>query len=396
MTSNFWLCLLFGCVAFATLNGCTTAKPGPAAPEAQQTLDPQPSTIPIPRESADVQTTDSPSQKNTASKPRVVDPANAATETALTVQPPKTSKLTAPTNKPTRPALPILPPVLDIKAIQKTGNLQNTALTEISGFSASKDWPGVIYAINDSGNAAKLYAISESGKHLGEWTIEGRNRDWEDLTSIALGGKNYVVIGDTGDNLNVHKTNTLYFIREPVPGSTTNQRLKPHMSISFAYEDGPRNVEAFAIHDTTLYLISKEPIVTAGTQPSRLYSLNIPTIQPANNLIARFLTTLPPVRQSLEAKLAASFVGVDLNHPTALDIDPNGRTAYLLSYRQVLRYQRLPEQSWAQAFQTSGKQIHFHQLGQAEALALAPGRAVFITSENPAAPVWAIPVGQYQ
>ncbi len=397
MTSNFWLSLLIGSVAFTTLNGCTTAKPDPAPlpPVTQQV--PDTSLSPEPKESADVQLTQSTPEKTTTSEPLVVEPAKekikVPTETAPSIPPPNTSKPTAPANNPIRPALP---PVLDIKSIQKTGNLQNSALTEISGFSASKDWPGVIYAINDSGNAAKLYAISESGRDLGEWKIDGRNRDWEDLASITLDGTHYVVIGDTGDNLNVHKTNTLYFIREPVPGSAATQSLKPHMSLSFVYEDGPRNVEAFAVHDKTLYLISKEPIAASGTQPSRLYSLDIPTTQPSNNLTARFLTTLPPVSPSLEAKLAASFVGVDLNHPTALDIDPNGRTAYLLSYRQVLRYQRLPEQSWAQAFQASGKRIHFHQLGQAEALALAPGRAVFITSENPAAPVWAIPVKQYQ
>lgn len=396
MTSNFWLSLLIGLAALSTLNGCATAKPDPTrqpsvtqqAPDTERSAEPQ--------ESVDLEIPNRKPERTTTSPPLEVETAKAPPKPTRTDQPLSASKSVIPENLPSKPARPALPPALDIRSIQKTGSLQNSALTEISGFSASKDWPGVIYAINDSGNAAKLYAISESGKDLGEWNIEGRNRDWEDLASVTLDGQNYVVIGDTGDNLNVHKTNTLYFIREPVPGRNTTQSLKPHMSVSFVYDDGPRNVEAFAIHDKTLYLISKEPITSSGTQPSRLYSLDIPATQPSKNLTARYLTTLPPVRQSLDAKLAASFVGVDLNHPTALDIDPNGRIAYLLSYRQVLRYNRLPEQSWAQAFQASGTRIHFHQLGQAEALALAPGRAVFITSENPAAPVWAIPVKQYQ
>ena len=396
MTPNFWLSLLIALFAFSTLNGCTSAKPGPAPlpPITEQAPDVPRSSEP--KEPTDLKIPDSSPETTITSQPLVVQTAKAPLEPTSTDQSLSPSKPVTPENTLSKPVRPVLPPALDIKSIQKTGNLQNSALTEISGFSASKDWPGVIYAINDSGNSAKLFAISESGKDLGEWRINARNRDWEELASITLDGQHYVVIGDTGDNLKVHRTNTLYFIREPVPGSKATQPLKPHMSISFVYEDGPRNVEAFAVHDKTLYLISKEPITASGTQPSRLYSLDIPVTQPSNTLTARFLTTLPPVRQSLEAKLAASFVGVDLNHPTALDIDPNGRTAYLLSYRQVLRYQRLPEQSWAQTFQTSGTRMHFHQLGQAEALALAPGRAVFITSENPAAPVWAIPVKQYQ
>lgn len=396
MTSNFWLSLVLGFAAIVTLNGCASKKATPAVipPLAQQAPDTQ-AVNETKDEAANVKFPASSPEKPTPAELPAVEPEKAPPKPAPAAQPLNTTPSDGPKNPPSVPA-PTLPPVLDIKRAQKTGNLQNSALMEISGFSASKDWPGVIYAINDSGNAATLYAISESGKHLGEWAIDGRNRDWEDLASITLDGKHYVVIGDTGDNLNVHKTNTLYFIREPVPGDAANQPLKPHMSVTFVYEDGPRNVEAFAVHGNTLYLISKEPLAASGTQPSRLYSLEIPTTQPSKNLTARFLTTLPPVSPSLEAKLAASFVGVDLNHPTALDIDPNGRTAYLLSYRQVLRYQRLPEQSWAQAFQTSGKRIHFHQLGQAEALTLAPGRAVFITSENPAAPVWAIPVTQYQ
>lgn len=399
MTSSHLIRQLLGSIALVTLCACAAKKPVlPESPAPEDTQVPTQTSETTPE---DRSLNESPTSTDPASNPatppiskEITTPwPTARQEPSLTV--PSKSESVAPvtTSPPTQPDLPEL---LNIQATGKTGNLQNRELTETSGFVASKDWPGVIYAINDSGNTASLYALSESGIHLGQWPIAGRNRDWEDLASISLGSKNYVVIGDTGDNLNVHKSNTLYFVREPVPDSDSSETLKPHWVVKFIYEDGPRNVEAFAIHNRTVYLISKERVTAAGTQASRLYSLEIPESQPKNTLTARFLTQLPQPRPSLEAKLAASLVGVDLNHPTALDFDANGRSAYLLTYREVRRYDRLKGQSWTEAFQAPGKRIHFHQLGQAEALTLVAGRAVFITSEKRAAPLWAIPVKAHQ
>jgi hypothetical protein len=285
-----------------------------------------------------------------------------------------------------------LPKPLIVDKITRTGNLENPRLSEVSGMVASRNSPGVLYAINDSGDSATLYAFSEKGQHIAQWLIKARNKDWEDLDSIELNNQNYILIGDTGDNLKINRKGTFYLIAEPLPARLPDESLAPYMTIDFVYEDGPRNVEAFAVHGTTIYLISKEPLSSRGATASRLYALEIPLVQPSNTLTAKFITELPKPRASFESKLAASFVGVDLDHVTAMDMTASGRSAYLLTYRQIQRIDRASDESWSTAFQRRGKPIHTHNLGQAEALAIAPGRSVFVTAERKGAPLLSIPI----
>jgi len=293
-----------------------------------------------------------------------------------------------------------IPDIQTVTRIGRTGVIRNKQLLEASGFTASRNFPGVLYSINDSGNSPTLYAMSESGRHLKEWSINGaKNRDWEDLASVTLNGRNYIAIADTGDNLKIRRTSRIYLIPEPeidqfgtgLEAVRTKSYLSAAMRIDFKFEDGTRNVEAIASVGRTIYLISKEPVKTASSPDSRLYSIQIPNSQPKETLVATFLSTLPSPRKSIESRLAATFAGVNLDHITAIDIDASGHTAYLLSYREVRRVTRRPDQSWPEALSVLGRRIHFHNLGQTEALAIAGNRAVFITSEDKNAEIWAIP-----
>ena len=45
----------------------------------------------------------------------------------------------------------------------------------------------VLWAVEDSGNPARLYAISRRGRVLARFKVEGaKNKDWEDLASFDL------------------------------------------------------------------------------------------------------------------------------------------------------------------------------------------------------------------
>ncbi|MFK7891971.1 MAG: hypothetical protein AB8B63_14235 [Granulosicoccus sp.] len=276
---------------------------------------------------------------------------------------------------------------------RQTGNIKNATLTELSGLSASRSTPGVLFAINDGGNSATLFAISETGDHLGSWPIAATNRDWEDMASMQINGTPYLVIGDTGNNQLIDIKSRLIFVAEPSLDTATDEILVPDFEIAFTYVDGPKNVEAFAIDNRTVLLISKEPVTPSGPAPSHLYALNIP----ANPLqdkppVARKIATLPMLGDSFESRIVAAATGIDLNHPTALDLDLASNTAYLLTYRNVLEFRKARASTWAQAFSGDYERIHSHRLEQAEALAVSPGRAVWITSENQSPPLWAIPV----
>ena len=270
---------------------------------------------------------------------------------------------------------------LSIDAPEQTGQVENTALDEISGLAVSRQMPGVLFALNDSGNPAELYAMSETGADLGHWKVNARNRDWEDMASVRLEGKDYLVLGDTGDNLLIRRESVLYLVEEPLLDTPADTVLEPERTLRFRYEDGPRNVEAFAISDGIVYLISKEPVGRSGAQASRLYTLTLPMQATDELLTARFAGELPLAKSGLEARLAAAVAGVDLNHPTALDFDARGNTADGLTYRHVLRIRRRAGQSWIEALTTPSERIHSHTLWQAEALAVSAGQSIWLTSE---------------
>ena len=396
--------LMAGAPLLVIMNGCAV---GSAQPDI-------PSTIP--------QTTINSESDGTASS-GAPDDAALITESAQAGNVHGSSENAASTTNDIAPN-PSATPRLNLSAPQRTGFLENDRLAEVSALAVAQKTPGVLFALNDSGNKPVLFAFNEQGSHLAQWSINERNRDWEDMTTATINGIPYLIIGDTGDNLKIHAQSALHFIEEPDLPAHANQQqsrsLTPEFSIHFTYEDGPRNVEAFAVHDSVIYLISKEPVSAAGTIASRLYELPLITgpsagagagagagasVGPANSngasassaatknpVVARFIGTLGKPRRSFESRLAASLTGVDLNHPTALDFDPSSNTAYLLSYRHVQRIQRAANQSWAEAFSAPAQRIHSHGLKQAEALAVSPGRAVWLTSERRPAPLIGIPI----
>jgi len=255
----------------------------------------------------------------------------------------------------------------------------------------------VLYVINDSGNAPRLYAISETGQRLATWQVDAKNRDWEDMASIEISGTRYLVIGDTGDNLKTRRRSVLYLLREPSISPDDKHQLRtlvPEHKVVFNYSDGPRNVEAFSAIGSQLFLISKEPLNGGSPTSAAVYQLTLDENTLGKKLIAARISSLAPQSSSVASRLVASLTGVDLNHVTAMDIDPVSNTAYLLTYRHVLKIQRHASQSWSDAFSGPAKRIHTHELRQAEALAVSPSRAVWFSSELRYAPLWAIPIKQ--
>lgn len=288
--------------------------------------------------------------------------------------------------------------MLSIERAGRTGKLTNGQLNEVSGLTASMRYPGLLYAINDSGNRPRLFAIDQTGRLIEQWDINANNRDWEDMTRISVKGEPYLVIGDTGDNLRTHKSVELILIREPLLSSSAgSESLNPAYSIRFGYEDGPRNVEAFTAIGNTLYLLSKEPVQAAGRSPSGIYTLDLSESFAADAIqttvrTAKRVGTMPLRSAGLETTLAATFAGVDLSHPTAMEFDASTNNLYILTYREVLRVQRRDKESWTAALSRKAELVLSHSLQQAEALTVKQGQAIWFTSENTGAPLWAIPL----
>ena len=98
------------------------------------------------------------------------------------------------------------------------GNIESTFLTETSGIAASRKNTNVLWAHNDSGDSARVFAMNLQGRHLGIYNLVGASAvDWED---IAIGpgqttAQDYLYVGDTGDNARRRTSVTVYRIPEP-------------------------------------------------------------------------------------------------------------------------------------------------------------------------------------
>ena len=145
------------------------------------------------------------------------------------------------------------------------GLVEHPALDEASGIAASRKNPDVLWAHNDSGDRNRLFALSSTGKHLGEFTIQGASaRDWEDM-AVGPGpveGESYLYIGDIGDNDERIDLKYIYRIPEPLVsfnGSPVDSILNGVEIITFRYPDGNRDAETVMIDPLTrdIYVVSK-------------------------------------------------------------------------------------------------------------------------------------------
>ena len=87
------------------------------------------------------------------------------------------------------------------------GKLQAEKLDEASGMQAGNT--GVYFVHNDDGGK-QIYAIDETGRHLGKMKIKkAGNKDWEDITRVMGEEGPLLVIADIGDNRQRRKDVTL-------------------------------------------------------------------------------------------------------------------------------------------------------------------------------------------
>lgn len=313
------------------------------------------------------------------------------------------------------PAVPPAPasapglPLPEPRGPETLGELGDDELVETSGLATSLRDERVLWAINDSGADPVVHAMDLTGRPLGQVRIDARARDWEDLASATLAGMPSLVIPDTGDNGRRHDAATLYLVAEPdVPGATdasgaTGSPVEPWASIRFRYEDGPRDVESVAFADDAFWLLSKAAPHGGSPVPGGIYRLDASPatlaaaievaargIEP-RTAVARRVGTLREPGATLATRLALALAGVDLNHPTALDIDAVRGVAWVLTYREVLRFDRVGDEPWSEALARPGTSVYAHGLSQAEALAVTPAGLVVLTSEGRRAPLLGLP-----
>ncbi len=264
------------------------------------------------------------------------------------------------------------------------GLITGPALDEVSGFAASHAHDDVLWAINDGGNPARLYALSLRGKKLAQFEVEGaKNIDWEDLASFDLHGKHYLLVADTGDNGGRRKNITLYVFEEPV--ALANARLRPAWTIHARWPDGPRDCEAVAVDAAAgkILLISKK------RKPPELFVL--PLANPGQSWreprrVGR-LSDVPEA--SADIQRSDPTVSKLFGQVTAADVSPDGRTLAVLTYGSVLFYRRDAVEDWAAAVARAPETHDVPLIPQAEALAWSVGGGgLYASGEFSPAPIF--------
>ncbi|GIL22862.1 MAG: hypothetical protein BroJett042_13750 [Bacteroidota bacterium] len=133
-------------------------------------------------------------------------------------------------------------------------------LEEASGLVASVAHPGYFWAHNDSGNSAELFLIDSNAQIAATLLLANvPNRDWEDITLGAgpEAGKNYLYVGDIGDNRAQFPYKIIYRLEEPaqIESGVINQFDTLYVQLS----DGVRDSETLMIDpiSSDMFIVSK-------------------------------------------------------------------------------------------------------------------------------------------
>lgn len=256
------------------------------------------------------------------------------------------------------------------------GRIQSADITESSGIAASKCQPGVLWTHNDSGDAAFVFAIDETGKDLGTWKVENaENVDWEDITEYRdANGKCFLYIGDIGDDKkNPRGEHKIYRVPEPtVPsggGGTSRKNpaaTAPAEVLTFSYPDEKQDAETLMVHPTagSVYVVTKQRDRAAGVY----------RITPA---FGSATATAEKVAEITVPAIPNGFL-------TGGDISPDGRSVVICDYFAAYEFS-LPagDEDFDDVWKQRPTVIELGERKQGEAVAYAAdGKSIFATSEG--------------
>ena len=316
-----------------------------------------------------------------------------ATGPATSAPLPRTTASTAQTTATPATVSSTVPPIDDRIACEpgrhtSDGRLANPTLIETSGLAASSVDPAVLWAHNDSGREAGLYAIDLSGRDLGFHPLTSGGApldvvDQEDLAGVA--GRLY--LADIGDNLRRRETVSIHVVTEPAIGSGSAAEVE--QTVEIRYPDGPTDAEALLVDpwNGELLILSKD--ADQPTDPTRLYHVD-PTSPGPDGVVEASLVGSLDVAALTASSALFSFPAVLFpGSATAADVSPDGHLVVVRTYGSAWLFPRAEDQSLAEALgnqpceggtsgETQGEAIAFLPSGDPSAAA-TPARVRYAT-----------------
>ena len=209
-------------------------------------------------------------------------------------------------------------------------SIPSKPIDEASGLEASRAYPGRLYHHNDSGDDLRFFVTDMAGGDLKIVNLKGpKPADIEELSLGPCGAKTCLYLGDVGDNAGARSEVSFTILPEKKTYAAVETPLRV---VRARYPDGPRNVEAFALHPNGDLFVVTKPVDKEMTNPgpASVYRLS------ANQL-----------RQTAGVQVFSKLGQLDLPKllsdlpfpgwiPTGLDISRDGKRAVLLTYMAVV------------------------------------------------------------
>ncbi len=244
----------------------------------------------------------------------------------------------------------------------KSFAVQNSELDEVSGIVASRRYPGILWVHNDSGDKARIFALTSAGQTVGEVLLNSvKAEDWEDIT-LGPGvekSADYIYIADIGDNRAVRDVKTIYRIEEPNVNLLKTRKtltIDEFDKIRFRFPDGSRDAETLMSDPKTgdLYIVSK--------RESRVGLYVLPFPQNTSRITeAKFLIRLP------------------ITQVTGGDISPSGKNILLKNYLQIFYWQRPDQKSVSESMQNFPSFLSYNEEPQGEAICFSADEDGYFT-----------------
>lgn len=238
--------------------------------------------------------------------------------------------------------------------------LKSKKIEEASGLVSSIANPGCLWTHNDSGNGPEVFLIDQKAKVKMVCTLKGiENRDWEDIT-IGPGpepGKNYIYVGDIGDNFARHNFKYIYRFEEPKATSDISKIVITKFdTITFRLPDEKKDTEALLLDPKTrdLYVISKRE------QPVYVYQLQFP-YSTHDTITAKKLFPLP------------------LTQIVAADFSFDGEELLMKNYEEIYYWKTPKSKTLQEALQEQPIKVAYTQEPQGEAIAWSLDNSGFYT-----------------
>lgn len=216
--------------------------------------------------------------------------------------------------------------------LRRLATWASSLLRESSGLVASRQFPGVLWTHNDSGDDPILYATDTLGALRAAFEVVGaRNVDWEALSmgpcpAATWDGRICLYVADTGDNDEKRGRVTIYAFPEPDPGRTQTGRLARTdraRTLRLRYPDRPRDAEAMIVFpDGAIAIITKgrsPPVLRFEVPPEAWQSKDVHVPSSAD--------TLPIDPQLVRGRWV-----------TDAALAPDGRHAVVRTYTEVYRF----------------------------------------------------------